>query len=142
MKEIDLLPEGGAETQIRAFNALVGSSLKHDDFREYYAGQSAEEFALEQLVQTAVVPTPDITRRELVEVLRRAMTASTYADTKAYHAILRANGAEKAIGWIYWPPDWDPTSETWGNGRSISEYSPSADQIVNWLSAYREVARD
>ena len=133
VEEIDLLPEGEAAPQIVRFNDLAGSNLSHQDFREYFATQSAEDFAVEQVVLNAVVPTPDLTEVELVELVRRALSAESAVDTAAYHALLRVNGAEKAIGWIYWPPDWNAETTRWGDDRPISEYAPSAEQIVAWL---------
>jgi hypothetical protein len=135
VKEIDLLPDGEAAAQIAAFNTAVGSTLVHQDFREYFASQSAEEFARAHLIEHAVTPTPGITREEIVELLRRAMSSRSQEDVETYHALLRVNGAGKAIGWIYWPPDADVIPGAWDEGREIGEYDPSAEQIAEWLFA-------
>ena len=133
--EIDLLRDGEADAQMAEFNRRVGSHLVHEDFREYFASRSAEEFAYEQLVVNAVSPTPDVSTQELVELVRRAMDAVTTEELVAYHALLRVNGAGRAIAWIYWPPDGNATTATWGRDRPLSEYDPSAEQIVSWLSS-------
>lgn len=83
----------------------------------------------------AVVPTPDLSREELEELVRRAMTSESEDETMAYHELLRVKGASRAVGLIYWPPDWDAATATWGGGRSMSEYDPEAADIVTWMSA-------
>ena len=131
VREIDLLPEGQASTQIGEFNDRAGTQLSHVDFREYFASQSSAEFALEHVLRAAIRPTNDISRAELVELTRRCIPTDHNPNPQGYEAVMRANGAGEVIGWIYWPPDWDAGSQTWGGGLPLSEYDPEPEELVD-----------
>lgn len=133
VEEIDLLPASRSHALVSAFNDLAGTKLAHEDFREYFAAGDARSFSYRRLVEARTVPTPDISREELVELVQRIMVAPAASDAPAYAELLRANGAEEAVGWIYWPPDWDPDTQTWGDGKTMESYDPSAEDIVAWL---------
>jgi hypothetical protein len=77
-------------------------------------------------------PAPDVTRAELSEVVRRAR------DDEAYFAVFDANvPLDKASSLLYWPPNYDPVTNTWAGGRPMSEYDPTPEQIVEWALAPR-----
>lgn len=63
------------------------------------------------------------------------MSSRGQQDIEAYHALLRVNGAGRTISWIYWPPDADVIPGAWDQGREMSEYDPSAEQIAERLFA-------
>lgn len=131
VREIDLLPRGEASEQIQTFNDVAGTQLSHDDFREYFASQSAEEFVLDQLLRSTICPAKDISRAELIELARRCIPTDDNPNPQGYEAVMRANGAGEVIGWIYWPPDWDAGSKTWGGGLPLSEYDPEPEELVD-----------
>jgi hypothetical protein len=77
-----------------------------------------------------------VTRAELAEIIRRAMMSDIYPDNEAYMAIFEANvPLPGASNLIFYPSDYDPATNTWGGGRPISEYDPTAEQIVEWALA-------
>ena len=75
-----------------------------------------------------------MTRAELAEVVRRATPGSEFFphEYEAYHAVFDANVGWDASNLIYYPPDYDPATNTWGGGRPIGEYDPTPEQIVEW----------
>jgi hypothetical protein len=116
------------------FNQLAGSALPRDDFRGIHKVEDPEDFARRVLYQQAIRPVPDIIRAELVEVVRRAMAADP--GDEAYFVVLEANEPTgRAYHYVYWPPDYDESTGTWGGGRPMSEYAPTPEQIVEWALA-------
>ena len=52
---------------------------------------------------------------------------------EAYMAVFDANvPLKRASNLIYYPPDYDPATNTWGGGRPANEYDPTPEQIVEW----------
>ena len=41
----------------------------------------------------------------------------------------------QASSLIFYPPDYDDSSNTWGGGKPMSDYDPSPEQIVEWAIA-------
>ena len=116
------------------FNRLAGSALPRDAFRGIYKAEDPEDFARRVLYQQAIQSVPDITRAELVEVVRRAMAAEP--GDEGYFIVLEANEPTgRAYNYIYWPPDYDEGTGTWDGGRPMSEYNPTPEQIVEWALA-------
>ncbi len=70
-----------------------------------------------------IKPAPGVTRAELAEVIRRAMPQNEFFDQhEAYMAVFDANVAlDRASGLIFYPPNYDPTTHTWGGGRPMAE---------------------
>ncbi len=92
------------------------------------------EYLVRQAARPRPVPVPDVTRAELVEVVRRALPQNGDPEHEAYLEILDANApVPGASGLIFYPPDYDPATNTWGGGRSIGEYDPTPEQVVAWL---------
>ena len=81
-----------------------------------------------------IKPAAGVTRTELAEVARRAMPANEYlGQHEAYMAVFDANvPLDGASDLIFYPPDYDPMTNTWGGGRPMSEYDPTPEQIVEW----------
>ena len=38
----------------------------------------------------------------------------------------------KASNLIFYPPDYDADSNSWGGGRPVGEYDPTPEEIVEW----------
>lgn len=68
-----------ADLAITAFNAEVGHDYGPTDFLEYNGSRSIEEFALEA-ARPAWPRTDDVSRAELIEVVRRIQTADPDTD--------------------------------------------------------------
>jgi hypothetical protein len=48
-------------------------------------------------------------------------------------AIFDANvPMNRASNLLFYPPDYDAGTNTWGSGRPIGEYDPTPEQIVEW----------
>ena len=62
------------------------------------------------------------------------MPQNDYFDQhEAYLAGFDANvPLEGASNLIFYPPDYDPATNTWGGGRPMGEYDPTPEQIVEW----------
>ena len=124
------------------FNQLAGTDIPMIEFQGVSGGMSHEEFARRVLYWRLIKPVSDATREELAEVVRRAMPRNEFFDEhEAYMAIFEANvPLEGASNLIYYPPDYDEVTNTWGGGRPLAEYDPSPEQIVEWALDPRESA--
>ncbi|GAA0318347.1 hypothetical protein GCM10010302_66760 [Streptomyces polychromogenes] len=120
---LETCPEaaGGA---ITAFNAMTGHDYRALDFAEYDGSRSLEEFAREA-ARPARPVVADITRDELVEIVRRLLTAS--AESDYYLRLLQANVSHPRVSDLVFHP-------------SGSLRDPSAEQIVDMALAYRPIA--
>src|SRR5262249_38322290 len=96
-----------------------------------------EDWVRRVLYQKVIKPAPGVSREELVEVVRRAMSrGESYQDREAYMAIFDANvPRENASNLLFLPPDYDPATNTWGGGRPIREYDPTPEGVVAWALA-------
>jgi hypothetical protein len=104
-------------------------------FRNYWRSIDLEDFA-RQAARPKPASVPDVIRAELAEVVRRAMPQNGDPEYEAYLEILDANvPLECASGLIFCSPDYDPATNTWSGGRSIGEYDPTPEQIVEWALA-------
>ena len=122
-----------AESLIREFNAFTGREYGEDMFRNYWRSISLEDF-VRQAARPKPAPAPGVTRTELVEVVRRAMPQNGDPEYEAYMEILDANvPVPCASGLIFYPPDYEPVTNTWGGRRQIGEYGPTPAQMVEWV---------
>ena len=120
---------------IHEFNDFTGRQYGEDMFRNYWRSIDIEDF-VHQAARPKPTPAPGVTKAELVEVIRRAMPQNGNVDYEAYMEIFDANvPLECASGLLFYPPDYEPTTNTWGEGRSIGEYDPTPEQIVEWAFA-------
>lgn len=78
------------------------------------------------LYRGRIKPAAGVTRAELVEVVRRAMSTDEHLDEhEAYMAVFDANvPMSGASNMIFWPPEQHPPS--------AGTYSPTPEQIVEW----------
>ncbi|MFE7245631.1 hypothetical protein [Streptomyces sp. NPDC057582] len=107
---------------ITAFNAMTGHDYVALDFAEYDGSRSLEEFAREaaRLARPVVA---DITRDELVEIVRRLLTASP--ESAYYLRLLEANVSHPRVSDLVFHP---------------SDKGASAEQIVDEALKYRPIA--
>lgn len=76
---------------------------------------------------------PDVTREELVEIVRRAMKPDRVGLHEAYMVVFDCNVPRPhASNLIFYPADYDHCSDTWDGGKPMSDYDPSPEQIVGW----------
>ncbi|MGO4461121.1 hypothetical protein AB4039_28100 [Streptomyces sp. M-16] len=122
----ELLETGSevADEAIAAFNAKTGHDYAALDFAEYDGSRSLEEFAREAAGPARPV-VADITRDELVEIVRRLLTAAPESD---HHLrLLQANVSHPRVaGLLFDPPD--------------HLRGASAEQIVDEALKYRPIA--
>ncbi|MFD3842934.1 hypothetical protein ACFWWC_42965 [Streptomyces sp. NPDC058642] len=121
------LLEAGAEAAgeaIAAFNATTGHDYQVLDFAEYAGCRSAEEFAREA-ARPARPRVADVTRDELVEIVRRALMATP--DSSYYLRFLEANMAHPGMSDLVFHP-------------SDNLHDASAEQIVDEALQYRPIA--
>ncbi|MCX5409754.1 hypothetical protein OHA37_38605 [Streptomyces sp. NBC_00335] len=116
-------PEAVGEA-IAAFNAMTGHDYVALDFAEYDASRSLEEFAREA-ARPARPVVADITRDELVEIVRRLLMAAPESDY--YLRLLAANVAHPQVSDLVFHP-------------SDSLQNASAEQIVDEALKYRPIA--
>ncbi len=136
---IDGAPPGGWEDELAEFNRLAATDLAFEDFQGIYGAEDHEDYVRRILYSRAIKPTPGAMREELAEVVRRSMPQNGHADYQAYMAVFDVNvPLPRASNLIFYPPDYDPATNTWDRGRPISEYDPTPEQIVEWaLSSER-----
>jgi hypothetical protein len=130
---LDGATPGMWDEDLAEFNRLAGTSLGVSDFQGIYGSEEHETWVRRVLVAQAVRPVSGVTRSELVEVVRRAMPQNGDPDSEAYMAVFDAN-VPRLAAWnlIFYPPDYDPATNTWGGGRPVGEYDPTPEQIVEW----------
>jgi hypothetical protein len=137
--EIDGAAPGQWERLLEEFNRESGASLQFADFQGIYGAEEHATWVRRLLTQQAVKPAPDVTRAELIEVVRRAMQPDRHPENEAYMAIFDANAPlPAASNLISYPLDYDPPTNTWGGGRPMGEYDPTPEQIVDWALSGRD----
>ncbi|WP_351234572.1 hypothetical protein [Streptomyces sp. NPDC002133] len=115
---------GAADEAIRAFNAMTGHDYVAFDFAHYHGSRSVEEFAKEA-ARPARPRVADITRDDLVEIVRRILAASSESDY--YLCLLEANVLHPGVsGLIFHPPE--------------DLQDASAEEIVDEALRYRPIA--
>ena len=134
--DIDGAGPGQWEDILPEFNRIAGTTFAFEEFQGIYGAEEHDTWVRRILVGQCVRPVPDVTRAELVEIIRRAMPQSGDPAYEAYMAIFDANVPRpKASNLIFYPPDYDPATNTWGGGRQMGEYDPTPEQIVDWALA-------
>jgi hypothetical protein len=122
---------GQGDADLTAFNQIAGTALAIDDFQQIYESEDHESWVRRILVKKTVRPVSDVTRSELIEVVRRAMPQNGYPDYEAYMAIFDANVPRTGASiLIFYPSVYDPNSNSSGEGRPIEEYDPTPEEIV------------
>jgi len=130
-KLADAIDGNPSELLRSEFNSLAGTDVPMSHFQGVYGMDGHESFVQGLLRKKYIKPTPDVTREELIEVVRRAMKIDDLAE--AYMAVFDANvPSPHASSLIFYPPDYDDQSGTWGDGKQMRAYDPSPDQIVDW----------
>jgi hypothetical protein len=127
---------GKGDRDLAEFNRLAGTALPIEAFQGISGGQEHDTWVRGILYSQGIRPCAGVTRAELVEVVRRALPQNRFAEYEAYLAIFDANvPLPGASNLIFYPPDYDPTTNTWGGGRPMGEYDPTPEQIVEWALA-------
>ncbi|MFF4185411.1 hypothetical protein ACFYZ9_19655 [Streptomyces sp. NPDC001691] len=116
-------PEAAGKA-IEAFNAMTGHNYVAVDFAEYDGSRSLEEFAREA-ARPARPVVAAITRDELVEIVRRLLTASE--ESGYYLRLLEANVSHPRVSDLVFHP-------------SDILQDPSAEHIVDEILKYRPIA--
>jgi hypothetical protein len=128
---------GQWEDDLAEFNRLAGTSIPFEQFQGIYGGEDHEDYVRRVLYYQRITPAAGVTRAELAEVVRRAMPQNEFFDQhEAYMAVFDANvPLQGASNLIFYPPDYDAGTNTWGGGRPMGEYEPTPEQIVEWALA-------
>lgn len=127
--------DGDPDEDRRAeFNALVDRDIPMEEFQGICGAEDHADYVRRVLYHRLIKPAPDVTRAELAEVVRRAMPTNEFFDQhETYMAVFDANvPLPNASNLIFYPPDYDERTNTWGGGRPIGEYDPTPEQIVDW----------
>lgn len=115
------------------FNALAGTELPVSFFQGVYGSENHANFVRRVLRKQRIRPVRDVSREELVEVVRRAMKPDRAGLHEAYMAVFDCNVPRPhASNLIFYPADYDYSSNTWGGGKQMCDYDPSPEQIVDW----------
>ncbi|GID97609.1 hypothetical protein ACFQFC_23855 [Amorphoplanes digitatis] len=93
-----------ADAAIATFNADTGHSYNAEHFLTYWESRDVEDFALEA-ARPSRPKVPDITRDELVEIVRRILAAEDASDY--YLLLLTTNVPHPRVGDLIFrpPPD-------------------------------------
>lgn len=127
-------PDEGKQAE---FNQLAGTDISMQELQGIYGGEDHEDYVRRVLYHRLIKPATGVTRAELAEVVRRAMPQNEFFGRhEAYMAVFDANvPLEAASNLIFYPPDYDPATNTWGGGRPMGDYDPTPKQIVEWALA-------
>jgi len=119
------------------FNRLAGTNIPMEEFQQIYECGPHEGYVRRVLYRQLTKRAPGTTRAELAEVVRRAMPQNEFFDQhEAYMVVFDANvPLAGASTLIFYPPDYDARSNTWGGGQQIGKYAPTPEQIVAWALA-------
>ncbi|MFJ3205890.1 hypothetical protein [Streptomyces sp. NPDC086989] len=109
---------------ITTFNAMTGHDCGALDFGEYGGNRSLEKFA-QEAARPARPVVADITRDELVEIVRRLLLA--YPESDHYARLLEANVSHPRVSGLVFHP-------------SNNLRGASAEQIVDEALKYRPIA--
>ncbi|MDH6542915.1 hypothetical protein [Streptomyces sp. SPB4] len=122
----DLVLSGSesAHDEVRVFNAKTGHNYVALDFAEYDGSRTLVAFALEA-ARPARPRIADITRGELVEVVRRLLAGSPGSDH--YLRLLEANVPHPRVSDLIFHP-------------SVELRDASAEQIVDAAIGYQPIA--
>ena len=125
---------GECAAELVEFNQLAGTEIPMAQFQGIYGAEDHEDWVRRLLYYQQIKPVLNITRAELVEIVRRAMPQNEFFHQhEAYMAVFDANvPLEGASNLIFYPPDYDPATNSWGGGRPMGEYDPTPEQIVDW----------
>ncbi|MFE7215129.1 hypothetical protein ACFU93_35345 [Streptomyces sp. NPDC057611] len=116
---------GDAAEAVQAFNEATGHDYKVLDFAEYWESRDVEEFAMEA-ARPAHPRVEDITRAELVEIVRRVLAFDPeYAH---YLLLLEVNVAHPRVGDLIFHPS------------DNNLQGASAEEIVDEALRYRPIA--
>jgi hypothetical protein len=124
---------GQWEDELAEFNREAGTELKYEDFQKVYTWTDHETWVRIVLSRPAQRPIPDISRAELLELLRRICTADGREhEIDFWLGMLKANVPDpKVSDLLFWP------GEYFGDGDNSRELSP--EQILDIaLSAGRK----
>lgn len=130
---IDGARPGEWDEWMAEFNRLANTSIPFEHFQGIYGGEEHIEWVRRVLNDQLTEPVDDITRDELIEIVRRALPQNGYSDAEAYMAVFDKHVPRSgASNLIFYPPDYDGATNTWGGGRTMGEYDPTPEQIVDW----------
>lgn len=122
-----------SEDLLTEFNSLAQTKIPFEHFQGIYGGEDHSDWVRRVLYYQQIKPVPDVTREELIEIVYRAMSINGNHNTEAYMAILDINvPLPDASNLIFYPPDYEPATNTWGGGRIMGEYDPTPEQIIDW----------
>lgn len=131
--KIDGARPGEWDEWLSEFNELAKTSIPFEHFQGIYGGEDHIEWVRRILHDQHTKPVDDVTRDELIEIVRRAMPQNGHSQAEAYMAIFDKNVPRPvASNLIFYPPDFDVATNTWDGGRMIGEYNPTPEQIVDW----------
>ena len=129
----DAMDGNPSEALSAEFNRLAGTELPVSFFQGVYGREDHANLVRRVMHQQHIKPVPDVTRVELVEIVRRAMKPDENGLQEAYMAVFDCNVRRPhASNLIFYPADFEPSNDTWGGGKPMSDYDPSAEQIVDW----------
>lgn len=135
--QIDGAHPGQWEDALAEFNSLAETTLTFADFQGIYGGEEHATWVRRILIRQRVRAVPGVTHHELVEIARRAMPAHGDRQSEAFMAILDANVPRPAASnLIFYAPDYDVATNTWGGGRPMGEYDPTPEQVVDWALSH------
>lgn len=130
---IDGARPGECDDWLAEFNSLAHTTMSFEHFQGIYEAEDHADWVRRVLNRQLITPIPNVTRDELIEIVRRAMPQFGYSDAEAYMAIFDANVPLRgASNLIFYPPGYDSATNTWGGGRMMGEYDPTPQQIVEW----------
>jgi hypothetical protein len=105
--KIDGARPGQWEDELAAFNAEANTRLAFGDFQGIYASQDHATWVRSVLSAAVIRPLPDITRDELIELVRRVESAEYEEhETHFWLQALKANLPDVPISdLIFWPDE-------------------------------------
>ncbi len=128
---IDGARPGDWDDWLTEFNELAGTSIPFGHFQGIYRAEDHIDWVRRLLCYQQIQPADNVTREELIEVIRRAMPQSGFSNYEAYMTVFDKNvPREGASNLIFYPPDYDDATNTWGGGRMMGEPHSCTNFVV------------
>ncbi len=131
--KLDGARPGEWDEWLNEFNSLAGTAIPFEHFQGIYGGECHVDWVRRVLYGTLILPAQNVTRDELIEVTRRAMPQNGDPDFEAYESILDVNNGGRGSQLIFEPPDLDPATNTWGNGRPLENTIRAHNRLSSGL---------
>jgi hypothetical protein len=101
---LDGASPGQGDDELAEFNRLAGTALGSEDFQGIYGAEDHDDWVRRLLYRNSLVPTVDLTREEMVEIVSRVLAVDSVAERDFYLELFLINCKHRSgSDLLYWP---------------------------------------